>query len=61
MFESAAADEITTLIFDPDNPCNTTITDSDTCKVVYKVVTEHAKQTVTRSRRDDRLLGVAGC
>jgi hypothetical protein len=48
MFESAAADEITTLIFDPDNPCNTTITDSDTCKVVYKVVTEHGKQTVTR-------------
>ncbi|KAG5651817.1 hypothetical protein H0H81_007289 [Sphagnurus paluster] len=36
------------LIFETDNPCNTTIFDSDTGKVLYQVATEHGKETVTR-------------
>ncbi|GLB40463.1 hypothetical protein LshimejAT787_0803340 [Lyophyllum shimeji] len=36
------------LVFETDNPCNTTIVDSDTGKVVYQVATEHGKETVTR-------------
>ncbi|KAF9000722.1 hypothetical protein BDQ17DRAFT_1245471 [Cyathus striatus] len=35
------------LIFTPDNPCNTTITDSETEKTVYQVYTEHGKDTIT--------------
>lgn len=37
------------LVFQPDNPCNTTIIDEETRKVMYQVATEHEKSsTVTR-------------
>lgn len=40
-----------TLEFEPDNPCNTTITDSESGEVVYTVITQHTdKKTVTRIR-----------
>lgn len=35
------------LTFETDNPCNTTIVDSDTSKVLYQVATEHGQETVT--------------
>ncbi|TFK40127.1 hypothetical protein BDQ12DRAFT_734144 [Crucibulum laeve] len=36
------------LILTPDNPCNTIITDEETGKVMYRVVTEHGKKAVTK-------------
>ena len=39
---------MTSLIFQPDNPCNTTITDRDSGEVRYIVVTEHPNhKTIT--------------
>jgi hypothetical protein len=46
---SDSANEITTLTFTPDNPCNTTIT-SPAGDVLYRVVTEHKEHTVTSVR-----------
>jgi len=41
----------TILALEPDNPCNTTITDIDTGKVVYTVATQHTdKKTCTYIR-----------
>ncbi|RDB25873.1 hypothetical protein Hypma_006811 [Hypsizygus marmoreus] len=45
--------DIFNLVFEPDNPCNTTITDSETGKIVYQVATEHGKETVTRVKNAD--------
>ncbi|KAG6873136.1 hypothetical protein C0995_002510 [Termitomyces sp. Mi166 len=36
------------LTFERDNPCNTTILESETGKILYRVVTEHGENTVTR-------------
>jgi hypothetical protein len=39
---------VATLVLNPDNPCNTTITNGETQEVLYTVVTEHENQrTVT--------------
>jgi len=41
----------TTLTLEPDNPCNTTIRDSESGKVVYTVATQHTdKKTLTHIR-----------
>lgn len=40
--------DLLTLVFQPDNPCNTTIIDEETGKVMYQVATEHGKSTITR-------------
>ncbi|ESK95869.1 hypothetical protein Moror_12367 [Moniliophthora roreri MCA 2997] len=39
-----------TLILEPNNPCNTNISDSEDGRILYQVATEHAKRTVTRVR-----------
>ncbi|KAG6839704.1 hypothetical protein C0991_012441 [Blastosporella zonata] len=39
------------LIFERDNPCNTTIFDSEVGKVLYQVSTEHGEDTITRVKR----------
>ncbi|KAG5733423.1 hypothetical protein E4T56_gene11756 [Termitomyces sp. T112] len=41
------------LTFEHDNPCNTTIFDGETGKILYQVVTEHGKNTVTRVDKAD--------
>ncbi|KAK7045533.1 hypothetical protein VNI00_007365 [Paramarasmius palmivorus] len=41
----------TTLILTPNNPCNTQISDSTGGKIIYEVVTEHGKDTVTKVKR----------
>ncbi|KAF8883018.1 hypothetical protein BD779DRAFT_1612370 [Infundibulicybe gibba] len=40
--------DILTLILEPDNPCNTSIMDEDGSELMYRVSTEHGKETVTR-------------
>jgi hypothetical protein len=46
--------EIATFILTPDNPCNTTITDSETEKILYIVETQHDnKRTITRVRNSE--------
>jgi hypothetical protein len=41
--------DIVTLVFTPDDPRNTTITDGETGKILYTVATEYAnKRAVTR-------------
>jgi len=42
--------DLLTLVLQPDNPCNTTIIDEETGKVMYQVATEHGKSTVTRAK-----------
>ncbi|KAF9266479.1 hypothetical protein L218DRAFT_922065 [Marasmius fiardii PR-910] len=37
-----------TLILEPNNPCNTNISDSNDGKILYQVSTEHGKHTTTR-------------
>ena len=39
-----------TLILEPNNPCNTNISDNDDGKILYQVSTEHGKHTTTRVR-----------
>jgi hypothetical protein len=39
---------VTTLLLEPDNPCQTTITDRDSGQIVYIVETQHTnKRTIT--------------
>lgn len=45
---SSTMSDLFTLVLTPDNPSNTTITDGDNGKVLYRVATEHGKETVTR-------------
>jgi hypothetical protein len=45
--------DFSTFVLEPDNPCNTTITDSDTGNFLYRVFTEHGNETVTKVERAD--------
>ncbi|KAJ8072211.1 hypothetical protein AAF712_007796 [Marasmius tenuissimus] len=38
------------LILEPNNPCNTNISDNDDGRILYQVSTEHGKYTTTRVR-----------
>jgi hypothetical protein len=45
--------DLSTFVLEPDNPCNTTIIDDDTGQLIYRVFTEHGKETVTKVERAD--------